>query len=181
MSDFVAVTDTARVNEVAGVTNTKARSYVNNDARMRGGEATLRWAPTGKVAASLGVSYVRGEQDVSPALGITDPDLPEMAPLAARASLRYDAGKWFAEGEGVASAEQDRISSDLLESRTPGWGVLNLRGGVLFRHFSIVAGATNVFDRYYTENYSYQRDPFRLGVVVPEPGRTFTASLQLRY
>ena len=181
VADFVAIVDAQRVNAVPGVMNTQARSYVNVDARLRGGEATLQWAIGRRVAVTAGMSIVRGEKDVDPSLGITDPDLPEMAPLGGHASVRYDSGKWFAEVEGVAAAEQDRVDADLLETRTPGWGIMHVRGGMLFRRFSILAGVANVFDRFYRESLSYQRDPFRSGVQVPEPGRSFSVSVQLRY
>ncbi|MEN6602207.1 MAG: hypothetical protein ABFD86_07305 [Bryobacteraceae bacterium] len=30
----------------------------------------------------------------------------------------------------------------------------------------------NLTNRFYYERYSYQRDPFRLGAKIPEPGRS---------
>jgi iron complex outermembrane receptor protein len=161
--------------------NTMARSYVNNDARMWGGEATARWAFGRSWLLSAGLSYVRGVQDLDPLQNINDRDLPEVPPLTARAALRFDAGKWFVEGEATARAAQEFVDEDLLESRTPGWGVVNVRGGVVFQRFSILAGVANLFDHYYRENLSYQRDPFRSGVQVPEPGASFSVSVLYRY
>jgi iron complex outermembrane receptor protein len=181
LADYIVVVNAARQNTVPGVMNTSARSYANDDARMWGGEATARWLVGGRIALAAGISYVRGVQDLNAALGIHDPDLPEMAPLTGRVSARYDTGKRFVEVEGVASAQQDRVNTDLNERRTPGWGIVNLRGGMELNRFSVYAGVGNLFDRFYRENYSYQRDPFRSGVEVPEPGRTISVSMQLRY
>lgn len=181
LTDFIVVANTARKNAVPGVRNLKARSYANNDARVWGGEASARWAPGRGVLVSAGLSYVRGLQDLDLSRNIADRDLPEMPPLSARATLRYDTGKWFFETEGVAHAAQDWVDSDLDERRTPGWGIANLRGGLLFDRFSIFVALDNVFDRFHREHLSYQRDPFRSGVLVPEPGRTFAVSLLYRY
>ena len=46
--------------------------------------------------------------------------------------------------------------------------------------FWLLGGVENLFDRAYREHLSYQRDPFRAGVAVPEPGRSFTFSLRFQ-
>jgi iron complex outermembrane receptor protein len=159
----------------------RARTYENNDATLVGGEAAVRWTSGSRFYVAAGLSYVRGTQDVNAALGILDSDLPETPPFEGRASFRYDTGTWFAEAEGVATDGQERVNEDLLEERTAGWGVVNLRGGVVLGRVSVFAGVDNVLDRAYREHFSYQRDPFRSGAVVPEPGRSFSVSAQLRY
>jgi iron complex outermembrane recepter protein len=179
LDDFIVVVNAPRRD--AGPGNASARSYANNGAAMWGGEATARFTVAKQVLFAAGVAYVRGTQDLDAALGITDPDLPEMAPLTGRASVRFDTGRWFVEAEAVGAAAQDRVDDDLQESRTPGWGIVNLRAGVTLRLFSIFAGVGNVFDRYYYESLSYQRDPFRSGAKVPEPGRAISLSAQFRY
>jgi iron complex outermembrane receptor protein len=45
----------------------------------------------------------------------------------------------------------------------------------------VTAGLANVFDRLYTEHLSYQRDPFRSGVHIPEPGRSLFANAAFRF
>jgi iron complex outermembrane receptor protein len=45
----------------------------------------------------------------------------------------------------------------------------------------VTAGVTNAFDRLYTDHLSYQRDPFRSGVRVPEPGRSLFANASFRF
>ena len=159
----------------------KARTYENVDASLVGGEASVRFTPGSRIHVSAGLSYVRGKQTPDPARGILDADQPEMPPLEGRGSFRYDTGGWFVEVEGVAADRQERVNDDLQERPTGAWGVLHVRGGLLIRKVSVFAGVDNVFDRTYREHFSYQRDPFRSGSVVPEPGRSFSVSAQVRY
>jgi iron complex outermembrane receptor protein len=37
---------------------------------------------------------------------------------------------------------------------------------------TLTGGLDNILNRYYWEACSYQRDPFRSGLQVPEPGRS---------
>lgn len=181
VSDAVTLVEVQRQEIVPGVMNTRARSYVNHDERRWGFEASARWTLSDRLLATASASYLRGSRDLAPELGVEDRDLPEMPPPTARLALRYDPGRWFAEAEGVFAARQDRVDSGLNETPTPGWGIANLRGGLELGRFSLIAGVDNLLDRDYLSHLSYQRDPFRSGVPVPEPGRTLTASLRYRY
>lgn len=71
------------------------------------------------------------------------------------------------------------MSSDLNESPTAGYGLLNIKLGATYRKLSASFTVDNLLNRFYTEYLSYYRDPFASGVKVPEPGRNFFA--QLRY
>jgi len=44
----------------------------------------------------------------------------------------------------------------------------------------LTLGVTNLFDRGYAEHLSFQRDPFRSGVRVYEPGRSVFLNASLR-
>jgi iron complex outermembrane receptor protein len=81
----------------------------------------------------------------------------------------------------VFAADQERVDSSLNEARTPGWGVLNASLGLRQDRLRVTAGVANVFDRLYTDHLSYQRDPFRSGERVPEPGRSLFANASLRF
>ena len=94
-----------------------------------------------------------------------------MPPLKSRLSLRYETTLFFAELEGIAVNAQNRVDSDLQEQPTPGYGLLNLKAGVRKAKLNLEAGIFNLLDRFYYESLSYQRDPFRSGIRVPEPGR----------
>lgn len=179
IDDAVTVVDGARLEAVPGVMNRHARTYVNHDTRMWGAEAAA-FAPLGRhVALQATLAWVRGAREIAPEAGIVDRDLPEVPPFSGRLSLRWEPGRWYAELEGVAAAAQERVDSGLQETPTSGWTIANLRGGIELGRFSLIGGLENLFDRAYREHLSYQRDPFRAGVAVPEPGRSF--SLTLRY
>jgi len=181
LSDTVGVYDQARVNTVPGVTNLAARSYRNVDAIMTGAEVQAVVSITDRLFASGDVSYVQGRQAVNPAAGVDSEWLAEMPPTRSRVVLRYEQrvtrGSLFAEIEGIYSAQQSHVDTDLNESETPEYTLLNARvGGSLGRvRFSL--GLSNLLDRTYTEHLSYQRDPFRTGVKVYEPGRNIYANV----
>ena len=181
VADFVTIYDQPLQNAVPGVATPLAKSYANVDARIWGGELALSVAATPRLTFTLGGSYTHGRQDPDPARNIDSEFLPEMPPLTGRLAVRYDAGSWFAEAIGVFSGAQDDVNTDLNEVPTPGWGILNLRGGLDAGPFSVVLGVDNVFGRLYRESLSYARDPFRSGALVWEPGRSATVSVGLRY
>jgi hypothetical protein len=53
------------------------------------------------------------------------------------------------------------------------------RAGVRREAWSINFGVASLFDREYYEHLSYQRDPFRSGLRVPEPGRNLFLNVSL--
>ena len=180
LDDALTVVDGARLEMVPGVMNGHARTYINHDSRMWGAEATA-FAPLGKsLALQAKVAWLRGSRDLAPRSGIVDRDLPELPPFSGHLALRWEPGRWYAELEGVAAAEQARVDSGLQETPTPAWAIGNLRAGVELGRFWLLGGIENLFDRSYREHLSYQRDPFRAGVAVPEPGRSFTFSLRFQ-
>lgn len=181
VDDTIVLADVARVNMVPGVMNPKARTYENVDARLAGGEATAAVTLTGTLFFSGAVSYVSGTQDPRPELGILSEYVAEMPPVTGRASLRWDNGRIWGEAEGVFAAAQTQVDTDLLESTTPGWGIANLRAGIVFGDIGLNVGVENLFGRLYSEHLSYQRDPFRSGVKIPEPGRNVFVNLSYRY
>jgi iron complex outermembrane receptor protein len=173
VADYVTVYEQARRTADPGVTNGKARSFANVDATLRGGELSASLPVVfGRVFVSGDLSYVRGNQDGDPSRGIAAGDLAEMPPLRGRVGARYDDGRFFGSLEGVCAADQNRVDTALNEARTGGWGVMNVSAGLRHGRLRFSAGVANVFDRLYVDHLSYQRDPFRSGVRVPEPGRT---------
>jgi iron complex outermembrane receptor protein len=179
---YITVYDQPRRSVVPGVMNAQARSYANVDATLTGGELEGS-VPIlfGRVFVSGSVSYVRGTQEGDPARGIAKGPVAEMPPLRARAAARYDDGRLFGSVEGVFAADQDRVDVSLNEARTPGWGVMNASAGMRRGRLRLTVSLANVFDRLYTESLSYQRDPFRSGVRVPEPGRSLLANASVRF
>ena len=179
--DYITVHGQPRIHAVPGVMNTIARSYVNNDATLWGGEVSAAVPVTKRLSFASELSYVRGMQDTDPAIGITSKNLAEMPPLRFRSSMRFNSPRWWVEAEGVFAAAQDNVDTELLEETTPGWGIANLKGGVYWRDLALTIGVSNVFDRLYAEHLSYQRDPYRSGVRVYEPGRSIFCNIGYRF
>jgi iron complex outermembrane recepter protein len=173
VANYVALTERLRVNKVPGVMNTSAKSYVNVDATLVGGEVNAVATLTDRLFLSGDVSYVRGTQEAIPAEQVFSTNLAEMPALRGRAALRYATGGYWGEVEGVASAAQNHVNTDLNEQPTPAWHVANLRAGGSMGGFQVTFGVWNLFNQVYYETLSYQRDPFRSGVRVPEPGRNY--------
>jgi iron complex outermembrane receptor protein len=128
-----------------------------------------------------GVSYARGIEYANPAAGMPGSNIAEMPPLKSRASLRYGNRLFFAEVEGRAAGRQDNVDPSLMERPTPGYALLGFRGGIHHKRLNLTAGVDNVFDRFYYDHLSFQRDPFRTGVRIPEPGRSLYLNLSIAF
>ena len=181
IENYVSVIPQAKVNMVGGVMNSKARSYQNADARMYGGEFLVSYIFPKNLFLSSDLSFIRGTRDVDPANGILTPDLAEMPPMRSRTSLRYDSGWLYGEIEGVFAGAQKHVDTTLGEQPTAGYGIANIRMGLSYRKAVLRLGLDNIFGRKYFEHLSYQRDPFRSGARVYEPGRNFLANISYRY
>ncbi|MGW8179787.1 MAG: TonB-dependent receptor domain-containing protein, partial [bacterium] len=171
VNNFITLYDQARLHDVLGVSNSQARTYTNTDARLWGTELNLVFPLQDRIFLSGDLSYIRGTKDPRAELGILSSNLAEIPPLRGRVNLRFDQGHFFTAIEGVYSAAQNRIDSDLSEETTPSYAILNLIGGIRRGRFGINAGLGNLFNRNFTEHLSYQRDPFRSGAKLTEPGR----------
>jgi iron complex outermembrane receptor protein len=181
INDYVAVIPQAKVNMVVGVMNKNARSYQNVGAKMYGGEFLVSYLLSRRLFVSSDLSFVRGMRDVAPEKGIMGSNLTEIPPMRSRTTMRYDTGKLFAEIEALFSGAQRNVDTLLNEQSTPGYGIANLKGGVNYKRASLRVGLNNILGRTYIEYLSYQRDPFRSGARVFEPGRNFFMSLSCRY
>ncbi len=179
IANFIDVV--ARDRQEPGMGNADARSWANVDATLRGFEATAVAPLWSRLFLSGDVAYVRGTKSLAPEVGVTDEDLAEIPPLRGRLTLRYDDGRLFAVAEGVFSGRQDHVDSSLDEGTTAGWATANLSAGYRRGRWSGTVGVTNLFDRHYTEHLSYQRDPFRSGVRVAEPGRAVFMNVSARF
>jgi iron complex outermembrane receptor protein len=183
LDDAIGVYQQARRIAVAGVMNTSARSFRNVDATMSGAEIEAVFPLTDRLFLAGDVAVVRGRQHVDKAAGINSPWLSEMPPTRSRLALRYErrGTRWngFAEVEGVYSARQSHVDTDLRESPTAAYGVANARVGGALGRLRLAVGVANLFDTTYGEHLSYQRDPFRSGVRVFEPGRNVYANLSV--
>ena len=94
---------------------------------------------------------------------------------------RLDNGRWFGEIEGVANGSQRHVDAVLGETPTPSSALAHLTGGLRQGRLTIAVGIANLFDTYFVEHLSYQRDPYRSGVRVSEPGRNVFTNLSWKF
>jgi iron complex outermembrane receptor protein len=181
VANFITVHGQGRTNVVPGIMNTTARSYANVDARMLTGEFTVTYPVTDRLVAAVSGAYTRATKATNPAVGINSPYVSEIPPASGSVSLRYDRAVVFAEARGVFAASQDRVDTDLQEATTPGYGALDLSVGVRVKQLRMTIALDNVFNRLYLNYNSYQRDPYRTGARVPEPGRNVYPRLSYRF
>lgn len=169
------------VVEIASAAGKAARTWANVDADLLGAELSGSLALAGGWLVSGDLSWVRGRHEASAELGLAAAPLAETPPLRARLAARWDDGRWYAEVEEVAAARQGRVDPSLSETPTPGWSVTHLRAGWRRGEWTFALALSNLFDRDYREHLSYQRDPFRSGAQVPEPGRNWSAHFGYRF
>jgi iron complex outermembrane receptor protein len=158
-----------------------ARSYTNVDARIYGGEISYAIALPAALSLSGGGSYSRGLNHRKASAGVFSSNLPEMPPLKTWAALRCVRGMMFAEVGGTAVNRQGRVDSDLKETSTPGYALMNVKLGMSYKRFYGSIMVDNLLNRYYFEHLSYYRDPYVAGVKVPEPGRTLFGQLKVNF
>ena len=144
-----------------------AMSYRNIDATFYGGEFSWLIKLSSVFKLNGGISYTNGRNDT-----LKEP-LPEIPPLQGNIALSFNRNPWSAELKAIFAGRQDRVSSSLGEPETPGWGVLNFMTGFNSEKMSVRLSIKNILDKQYEKNLSYQRDPFRSGIIVPEAGRSF--------
>ena len=179
LDNFIALYSQTIQHPAMGIMNTAARSYGNVDARIYGGELSYSVAFSHAVLFSGGTSYTRGTQYAKPGAGIQGGSIAEMPPLKSRASVRYGNRLFFGEVDGLAVARQDKVDVSLREAPTAGYALLGFKVGVHHKRLRLSAGVDNLLNRFYYDHLSFQRDPFRSGTRIPDPGRTFFVNLSV--
>lgn len=119
--------------------------YANVDARLWGVDAEWAAALSDLWHLEGIVSWVRGERrDV-------DDDLFRIAPLNALVDLRFEREDWSVTLEGEFYAAQNDVSRTNNETRSAGYGLLNLYGEYHVRRYglALTAGIENVLDKTY--------------------------------
>lgn len=181
VNDYVTVVPAVKMNALPGIMNSNARSYQNVNARIYGSDFLVSYLIRKQVFFSGDLSYVRGTTDVRPEIGVRAPDMAEIPPLRSRMTLRYDTSRITAEIEGVFAGAQKHVDDALGEQRTAGYGIANFKIGIHIQKLAVRLALNNLLGRSYFEHLSYQRDPFRSGTRVYEPGRNFFINISYRY
>jgi outer membrane cobalamin receptor len=138
------------------------RSYANiATARLSGATGSLNVTPRERVLLRLTGALTRGT-DVD-----TGRPLVAVPPAEASAALRViPAGSLWLEAAGRVAATQDRAAAHAGEAATPGWSVLDLRGGFTRAATRFTVSLDNVLDRAYRGHL----DP----VALLRPGRSLS-------
>lgn len=137
--------------------------FTGLDAEMIGGEASFEYELFPGFAATVGLSYVKGE--------LTDlkQPLPWMPPLSGKMDLHFTREKYSLGLTVNSAAEQNRLGE--FEERTAAFATLDFTFQYFFswEHFFnsidfVVANVTNT---------EYRKHLSRVKSIMPEPGRNF--------
>lgn len=167
--------------------NNNDTTYKNINAAIYGGDINGFVAINDKISTELGLAYQIGKKTDKKGL-YTDSDLVEIPPLKARLAVKYDDKTFYGLIEGIYSAKQSKVDSDLKEQETGSWFIVNVKAGYTYANRLFVGvGVDNLFDKFYYNYLSYVRDPFRgisvsgIPVKIPEPGRFIYANVSYRF
>jgi iron complex outermembrane receptor protein len=177
--DYILETGIATDDVNGDGTDDLIRGFVNTDALLAGGELDGKIHLSQSWSIPFAVAYVRG-RNVS-----DDRDLPLIPPLNGRLGIRWEWDKSirpWAEIMLRAASRQDRIDPRFPETETPGYQVVDLRGGIqLPAGFSLQAGVENLFNQDYTEHLNrtaaLPAGDLARGEKIPMPGRYFFVSI----
>jgi iron complex outermembrane receptor protein len=181
VNNYILVNNQPLQNSGANWWGPGVRSYTNVEARIYGGEVSYAFSLPVGFSLTGGGSYARGANAPKPQAGVLDTNLPEMPPLRTSVALRYTHRFGFAELGGTGVARQGLVDTDLKETPTAGYGLMNVKLGVSYSKLSASFVVENLFNHYYYEHLSYYRDPFASGVKIPEPGRNFFGQVKVSF
>jgi iron complex outermembrane receptor protein len=169
--------------------------YMNEDAVLYGFDLSAR-APLAKTSYgdfSLAgmISYTNG-RDIS-----LDTGLYNIMPFNGKLALIHKLGGWQGAVELVGVSGKDDVSDQRNEMKTPGYGLLNLRGSYAWDNVHFNFGVENVLDKLYSlplggayfgegATMAVNREVNNLantswGTSVAGPGRTFYLGMKVDF
>ena len=165
--NFVFLAPTGEIDKDSGF---PIAEYLQADSRFTGTELSLDVTANRYLNILTGLDYVNAQlKDGRP--------LPRIAPLRARVGLDVHYKNLSVRPELVGVADQDRVFTN--ETRTPGYGVVNITGSYIFpaKHFAniISVNAFNLTDRLYFNHNSFIKD------ISPEIGRGVRVGYTVRF
>ncbi len=126
------------------------------------------------------LSYARGiNRD-------NDDNLYRIAPLRGRVSLEHRWRGWRSGLEVELADRQDKVAAYNGELSTPGYALLHLRAGYMFReHLSVDVAVGNVFDEHYADHLSginrVLGSDVPVGARIPGAGRFVSVSVNYKF
>ena len=171
-------------------------------ATLVGGEAYLEydinrcWTGFGTLSYVAGTDRTRDNsigiirQDLDPTSqrsgsALSNEALPVINPLQSRVGMRWHDPsanpRWAVEFAGSIVDDQDRFAATLIESKTPGYAIYDIRAyRQLTDKLLVTIGVENLFDRFYQTHFDPRVNPgANLGVF--QPGATFYTGFDLTY
>jgi Outer membrane receptor proteins, mostly Fe transport len=177
--DYITITQTQFSQQGQTI---NVNEYWNTNAYMNGANLSAKYFITDTLSVSSETSYVRGYQITNQAKHITSPNLPDIPPLREVLALKYDNKTYFGKIETILASTQDKVNTDLNENKVPGYGLVNVSGGINLKNgISVVLGVDNLLNQEYYMYNDYYSNPFNIGVNLPEPGRTFYINAQYSF
>jgi iron complex outermembrane receptor protein len=129
-------------------------TYTNLDATFYGGDAKLKYFILDTLALNTSVAYTRGIKQEA-IEGQSDPDMADVRPLKALASLDYDDNTYFGSfGVKYVAADSD-IDSDNGEQELPEYYTLNAKAGIKKAQFKWTVGVDNMLNAVYKSTNTY--------------------------
>jgi hemoglobin/transferrin/lactoferrin receptor protein len=173
IEDMIVRAPTGRtVDELQEVTKKNA-----GDGYVQGAELTLRYQLAEDWQARLMTAWMNGEVEAYPSsepVQVKD-DLSRVMPLTGQVALRWQpvGAKFWTEAEVAAAEKADRLSADdardtqrIPPGGTPGYAVLNVRGGYqVMEGLDVMVALENVADEDYRIHGSGVNEPGRNLVV----------------
>ena len=155
-----------------------AKRFINIDNAMQTGfEFYFNYHFTNSLSFLSDVSYTYGQNKDF------DEPLPQVAPLTAHLSMKYEKEKYWINFKSRLVDSQDRVSESFRETTSPGFATFDISAGVKpFKGMTVGAAVLNIFDAAYYEhlNFSYKNSNIMSGEIL-EPGRNFTIYLNYSF
>lgn len=121
--------------------------YVNQTARLYGfdlsGHMALGESSWGEWEATGLLNYTNGKNET------TGDGLYNIMPLNSKLALNQNMGGWNNSAELVMVQAKTTVSATRNEIKTPGYGLINLRGSYAWKQVSVNFGVENLLDKFY--------------------------------
>ena len=155
-----------------------AKRFINVDNAMQAGfEIFFNYNFNSDFSFNSDISYTYGQNKDF------DEPLPQINPLTAHLSLKYEKEKYWVNLRSRLVDEQTRIAESFKEEETPGFTTFDVSAGFKpFKGFTVGGAILNIFDKAYYEhlNYSYINSDLLSGRIL-EPGRNLTLYLNYSF
>jgi len=181
-----AATNTAVVAPAAN--QFSVLKYVNQSAKLVGlnlsGHLPLAKTAAGDLGFKGLLNYTRGTNET------TGDKLYNIMPLNAKLAVTQKLGGWDNSAELVMVSAKDNVSAMRNEIKTPGYSLVNLRGGYSWKTVRLDFGVENLFDKFYYlptggaytgQGTTMSINAVPYGVAVPGMGRSIYVGVNVKF